>query len=61
MYWSNVKFNILNTEDEIVGTENKLVFNPAVNPKASKEQWDSVQEFYKGLGLKVKIVHVKRV
>lgn len=61
MYWSNVKFNILNTEDEIIGSESKLIFNPVVNPKSSKEQWDSVTEFYKGLGLKVKIVHVKRV
>lgn len=61
MYWSNVRFNILDSKGVCVGTENKLIFNPAVNPNSSREQWESVTEFYKGLGLSVKIVHVKRV
>jgi len=61
MYWTQVKFNIVNDKNEILGRENKLIFNPAVNPKSSKEQWDSVKEFYAGLGLKVQIIELKRV
>ena len=60
MLWTQVKFNILDGEN-IVGTENKLINNSQVLPDESKKQWDETVEFYKHLGLSVKIIHVKRV
>lgn len=60
MMWTRVKFNILDG-DSIVGTEDKLIMNSAVLPEESKQQWDAVLDFYKHLGLSVKIIHVKRV
>lgn len=60
MLWTQVKFNILDG-DTIVGTENKLINNSQVLPDESKKQWDEVLDFYKHLGLSVKIIHVKRV
>lgn len=60
MMWTQVKFNILDG-DTIVGTENKLINNSQVLPEESKKQWDETVDFYKHMGLSVKIIHVKRV
>ena len=60
MMWTKVRFNILDG-DAIVGTEDKLIMNSAVLAEESKQQWDAVVDFYKHLGLDVKIIHVKRV
>ena len=60
MLSSQVKFNILDG-DTIVGTQNKLISDSQVLPDESKKQWDEVLDFYKHLGLSVKIIHVKRV
>lgn len=60
MMWTQVKFNILDG-DNIVGTENKLINNSQVLPEESKKQWDETVDFYKHMGLSVKIIHVKRV
>lgn len=60
MMWTQVKFNILDG-DTIVGTENKLINNSQVLPEESKKQWDETINFYKHMGLSVKIIHVKRV
>lgn len=60
MMWTQVKFNILDG-DTIVGTENKLINNSQVLPEESKKQWDETVNFYKHMGLSVKIIHVKRV
>jgi hypothetical protein len=60
MIWTKVKFNILDG-DSIVGTETKLIMNSVVLADESKQQWDAVTDFYKHLGLDVKIIHVKRV
>lgn len=60
MLWTRVKFNILDG-DTIVGVEDKLIHNSSVLPDESKKQWDAVVDFYKHLGLSVKIIHVKRV
>jgi hypothetical protein len=60
MMWTKIKFNILDG-DSIVGTEDKLIMNSAVLPEESKQQWDATVDFYKHLGLDVKIIHVRRV
>lgn len=60
MLWTQVKFNILDG-DTIVGYGHKLINNSQVLPDESKKQWDEVLDFYKHLGLSVKIIHVKRV